>query len=98
MWIVANLVVYLLLVLLAWGLGVRLSRWLGIVYDSLLECLAFAVGLGFACLIEIGFALSTVGWLTTAGIDVSFAVFAVIGLPALRGVRRVARKSPLITF
>jgi 4-amino-4-deoxy-L-arabinose transferase-like glycosyltransferase len=89
MWIVVNLIIYLLLVLLAWGLGVRLSRWLGIIYDSVLECFAFAVGLGFASLIAVGFALATVGWLTAAGIDVSLAVLAVIGLPALRGVRQI---------
>lgn len=88
--IVESIAVFAFLLLIACGLGVRISRWLGVFYSSKLECCTFAIGLGMACFVAVGFALGSLGWLNRWGVLLSLGGMALIGLPALREANRIS--------
>lgn len=88
--IIKSLAVFAFLLLIACGLGVRISRWLGVFYASRLECCTFAIGLGMGSFIAVGFALGSLGWLNRWGVLLSLGSMAFIGLPALREVNEIS--------
>ncbi len=99
MLIVEALGAWAVLLLVACGLGVRVSKWLKLTYTGQLELVVFAIGLGFACLIGLGFALGIVGWLRPPVIQVGLIGSALIGIPSIRLKNRLIIRSaqPIIT-
>jgi hypothetical protein len=87
--IAESLAVFSFLLLVACGLGLCISRWLGVSYSSKLECCTFAIGLGMASFVAVGFALGSLGWLCKWEVLLSLGIMAFIGLPALREINRI---------
>lgn len=81
---------FALLLVIACGLGVRISRWLGVSYSSKLECCTFAIGLGMASFVGVGFALGSLGRLSRWSVLLSLGGMALIGLPALREANEIS--------
>lgn len=90
--ILESLIAFVFLFLIACGLGIRISRRLGVVYSSWAECFAFAIGLGLACFIGVGFALGMLGWLSHTGILLSLGALALISIPALPKANEIVNK------
>ncbi len=77
------------LLVAAYGLGVRVSLWLRLTYTSLLDLATFAIGLGFACFIGLGFALGAVGVLTPPVILGGLLGLTLLGLISIRRSRQL---------
>ena len=87
--ILESLIVFVFLLLIACGPGVRIARRLNIFYSSWVECLAFTIGMGVACFIGVGFVLGVLGWLSRTSVIISLSVLALISIPALRKLNEI---------
>ncbi len=86
--ILLGFIFYAALLIVAYGLGVRVSHWLKLTYESPLDLGVFAIGLGLACIIGVGFALGAVGWLKQPVIQLALFALALFGILSIRSTRQ----------
>ncbi len=98
MLIVEALIVWTLLLILAYGLGVRVARWLRLTFAGLLDIAVFAIGLGFGCIIGTGFALGAIGWLKPPIILAALGGLAFISIPSIHLTSRLIVRPPQQVF
>jgi hypothetical protein len=91
---IESLFLFALLLVFSAYVGIQLSRLLGVQYDSILDCLGYAIGLGFVVIGLLGFWMGVLGQLRRTPILLATAVIVALITLAGRGRGPILKDMP----